>query len=813
MKFRFLLPLAWVFMFSFSAHAYDLPSSLGHLTKWKKTAHEIHLTATNGHLRITVFSANVIRIEVSEVAHWSDASYATVAKPQTAIRWNLEVTSTILKLTTDSLVLHIHRRPVRLTWYNARQQLLSAEDQALGTEWLGRRITVYRQLLPGEKFIGLGEKTGPLNRRGHAYVHWNTDMPAYSERQDPLYASIPFFLGIHDSLCYGIFLDNSSRTEFNFGASQNRYSSFSVAEGPLRYYFISHTTVAQILNSYSWLTGTMPLPPRWALGYHQSRWSYYPESQVLQLAHTFRSRRLPCDALWLDIHYMDDYKVFTWHPQRFPNPQRLLDSLDKLGFQSVIIIDPGIKAEKGYPVYDQGMEQKCFLTYPDGAPYFGEVWPGWCAFTDYSNPWARQWWGSLFSRHLAEGVDGFWCDMNEIATWGQDVPLHLRFHGDGQPFSYATGKNLYGLLMCRATFEGVRRLQPHRRPFLLTRAAFAGIQRYSAIWTGDNVSSEAHMLLGVRLLNSLGLSGVPFCGVDIGGFIGTATPELFARWMSIGVFSPFLRGHKEINGPAAEPWAFNEQTERICRSYLNMRYRLLPYIYSTFYEASSSGLPVQRSLAIEFTHDPNVYLPLAEHNYMFGNALLVVPATPSQQFVHTYLPHGYWFNLHSGVQYHGRQTIIVHNPLTQLPVFARAGSVLFMQSLVQYTRQHPSDTLFVHAFYGHSVRPQTFYEDSGDGYAYLQDHYHQRKVWLDTVNQVLEFSAAQGTFPSAYKIMKVYLHGFPQRHRFFVNGQPTETRDEWVSFWGDLPDVSPLRTLACTLPYHEGPLRISWNQE
>ncbi|MCS6916342.1 MAG: glycoside hydrolase family 31 protein [Chitinophagales bacterium] len=785
--------------------------SLGNLKKARQISSGLEIFTHFGRLRIHIFTHTILRIEAT-VQEFSFRSYAVVEQPQ-PVRWNWKQYADSIVVQTDSLKLLVHSRPVRLAFFSIDGRLLLADDPALGISWAGNTATAYLQLQPDERFVGLGEKTGNLNRRGSAFVHWNSDVPAYALNQDPLYASIPFYMGFHDSLCYGIFLDNSSRSVFNFGASQHRFTSISVDDGNLTYFFIHRSSPAGILYDYTWLTGRMPMPPKWALGYHQCRWSYYPEQQVLSLANTFRQRRFPCDAIWLDIHYMNDYKVFTWHPTYFPHPARMLDSLQSMGFHTVIILDPGIKKETGYAAYDEGTQKNLFLTYPDGQPYLGEVWPGWCAFPDFSNPQTRRWWGAQLKPLADAGVDGWWCDMNEIATWGQSTPLNVRFHGDGLPFSYRTGKNLYGLLMTRATYEGALLAAPDRRPFLLTRAGFAGLQRYSAIWTGDNVSDEQHMMLGVRLLNSLGLSGVPFCGVDVGGFIGTASPNLMARWMSLGAFSPFFRAHKEINGPAAEPWAFNETTERIARSYTAFRYRLLPYIYSAFRQSALSGLPVQRSLALYFPFDVKTYQPDFQHQYFFGDALLVAPCLATQSFTAVYLPEGKWFDLHTGMPYQGRQSIVMPSPPERLPLFVRGGSFLFLQNAVLHTGQSPGDTLFVHAFYGHSHNPQLYYEDAGEGMAYLNGDFWQRAFALDTLSHTLTVNAVSGTFKSAHSYIKFYLHGFPELSRVSVGTTSVPVLSESVR----LMDVSgtdrPISAASFTLPHLRERIEIRWQTQ
>jgi alpha-glucosidase len=325
-------------------------------------------------------------------------------------------------------------------------------------------------------------------------------------------------------MVYGIFFDNTSRSKFDFGASSdNTSSSFSAVDGEMNYYFIGGSTVAGILASYAGLTGRMNLPPLWSLGYQQCRWSYYPDTEVLNLARTFRERRVPADVIYLDIHYMDAYKIFTWHPERFSRPKAMLDTLRSMGFHVVTIVDPGIKIDTGYVAHDEGVKNDYFIKYPDGRKYIGSVWPGRCYFPDFTSEPVRKWWGASFARLIEPGVEGFWNDMNEPAVWGQNIPDLVQVNYDGEQATMRQAHNIYGMEMARSTYEGSKALLGGKRPFVLTRAGYSGVQRYSAIWTGDNVPTDEHMMLGVRLVNSMGLAGMPFSGPDVGGFSGDAT--------------------------------------------------------------------------------------------------------------------------------------------------------------------------------------------------------------------------------------------------------------------------------------------------
>lgn len=668
----------------------------------------------------------------------------------------------------------LYEAGARLEFCTPEGRLFNADG--MSATWIGTEACVYKVLQPGERFVGMGEKSGPLDRRGHAYTHWNTDKFGYPADHDPLYLSTPFYIGIHGGLLYGIFLDNSHRSTFNFGASTHRFAWFSVEDGALDYYMFWGETIGDLLDEYTRLTGRPALPPRWALGFQQCRYSYYPESELYALARTFRDKQLPCDVLYLDIHYMNAYKAFSFDPERFPDPKRLVSDLQGEGFKTAVILDPGIKIEKRYAAYESGKERDVFVRYADGEPYVGEVWPGACHFPDFTSERGRQWWSELMRFYTNLGIRGFWNDMNEPAAWGQCLPNALLFDNEGRGATHRQVRNVYGMLMTRSTLQGVRAAAPNRRPLMLTRAGFSGIQRYSAVWTGDNVSSDEHLLLGVRLVNSLGLVGVAFSGNDAGGFAGEASPSLYARWLSIAVFQPFLRAHTVVNSRDAEPWCFGEEVEQIARNYLNLRYRLVvPYLYALLRKAALNGSSPVRSLAYAWPHRAEVYAPEYHNQFMLGDALLVVPAASQAEFVRLWLPPGTWYCLWTGERIEGGRSLITECPTAKLPVFVRAGSVLPMQPLCQNLDQLPEE-LELHLYCGDSGG-LSWYEDDGESYDFEQGIFSERNITLS--DNTLRIEAAQGDFVSSIKRWVLIWHGAsPERVRIDGREYQTETLPE-----------------------------------
>lgn len=713
--------------------------------------------ASNARIQVTAWNDFTIRFRIRRSdQQFTGFSYAIAAKPE-GIDFSIEEQTDRFVLRTRALTVEISRNPMRISVYDADGNLLSADDAAFGTSWLGNEVSTYKTLMPGERFIGLGEKTGPLDRRGKSYVNWNTDHFAYDTDADPIYLSTPFYMGIHGTQVYGIFFDNSHKTTFSFGCSNNRFSYFQAEDGEMDYYFIHGASPVDILKHYTWLTGRIEMPALWSLGFQQCRYSYYPAAEVLTAARTFREKQIPADVLYLDIHYMDAYKVFTWHPKRFPDPKGLLKELRDMGFRVVVIMDPGIKTEKGYHAYDEGQQKDLFVSYPDGTEYNGQVWPGWSAFPDFTYPEARQWWGDKMDVLTEVGVEGFWNDMNEPAAWGQHLPDLIEFHYEGEGGTHKKSRNVYGMQMARATQEGAKKLLKGKRPFILTRAGYSGVQRYGAVWTGDNVSHDEHMLAGIRLVNSMGLTGVPYAGYDVGGFAGEASPELFARWIAFGAFSPFFRAHSMVNSRDSEPWSFGEEVEDISRNYINLRYRLMPYLYSVFFESSQTGMPVSRSLALNYPFEAEVYQDPYQNQYLFGPSLLVVPIKSGVQFHKAWFPEGQWYRLYDDALETGAREAVLEYGKDLIPVYVKAGSILLMQETLQnLANPAQADVLEIHVYTGADGRFE-YYEDDGDSYAYERGEYYKRSFELK--GQALTISAVEGSFESRFKRWKLYLHG------------------------------------------------------
>ncbi|MBN2357290.1 DUF4968 domain-containing protein [candidate division KSB1 bacterium] len=735
---------------------------IGDVQQYRQILQGLHITCQDGHgIEIEFLQADMFRVTLKH-ANGEEAPlhYAVIDRKWPPVSLTIKEERTCIRAITDRIELRIQKNPCRLSVLDKSRRLINQDDPGMGMGWDGNEVRCWKAITADEKFFGLGEKTGDVNKRGRQYTMWNSDVPGYGNESDPIYQSIPFFIGLRDGQAYGIYFNNSYRSVFNMGAGNLRYYSFAADGGVLDYYFIYGPQISRVVETYSDLTGHMPMPPEWALGYQQCRWSYYPDSEVLTLAQTFRNKKIPADVIHLDIHYMDSYRVFTWDKDRFPDPKGMLQTLQDMGFKVVVIIDPGVKKDDAYWVAQQGLAGGHFVKYPDGEVYIGQVWPGDSYFPDFSRSQTRGWWGSLFNGLLDDGIDGFWCDMNEPACWGQAFPLETIWDDDGLNSSHKKMHNLYGLLMSRSTREGVQQLRHDERPFIITRAGSAGIQRYSAVWTGDNVASEDHLELGIRLLQGLGLSGVSFTGTDVGGFIGTPTPELFARWMQVGALSPFFRTHSQHGTSDQEPWSFGEYIEELNRRTIEWRYRLLPYLYSLVWQSHQTGAPVIRPLFYHDQEDEATFYHEFQHQFFVGEKVLAAPVTRIGQYLKkVYLPAGKWLDLNDDKIYQGAQTVLVEAPLNRLPLFLRQGGILVGREAMQYVGEKPGADLTVDVFPGQGTF--MLYEDDGASMAYLQGNYRTTLFELsgDTGRWVLSKSHTHDGYEIEDRTLTVHWHG------------------------------------------------------
>lgn len=636
------------------------------------------------------------------------------------------------------------------------QVLSTIEPYLQGFAFSESSLQLTRPLASEERIFGLGERTGSMNKRGQAFPIWNIDPhKGHNPMTEMMYTSIPFYLGLSsaEGNAYGVLIDHTGRTEMDIGKTDRTSVQMTIEGDSLVAYFLVGPRPRDVLRQYTELTGHMPLPPRWAIGHHQSRWSYASEQQVQQVASQMRARNHPCDAIWLDIDYMDGYRNFTWKRESFPQPETMTRDLHQQNLHLVTIIDPGTKIDEHYFVYQQGMEQDYFCRLENGEIFAGNVWPGASVFPDFSRSEVRAWWGDLYKVLLDQGVDAFWNDMNEPAltdmmvledpaladtlrsdeqtnlspttksnTMADDV-LHLGDRDqptgpDGGPTLHKFFHNAYGMEMARATYEGLLRLRPGQRPFVLTRSGTAGVQRYAAIWTGDNTSQWTHIPMAITMCLNIGISGMSFVGVDIGGFWDSSNGELLVRYAQLGALLPFCRNHNAINNVDQEPWAFGEPFESAYRTAIETRYRLMPYLYTLFQQAAHSGAPIMRPLYFHYAKDEQACD--VEDAFLVGETLLSAPVyEQGATSRRVYLPAGTWIDFWNGKEYPGEGWSDIEAPLENWPLLIRGNSILPTGPVMQYADQHLTDPLTLTCYMTTDGEASyTLYEDDGSTLAY-----------------------------------------------------------------------------------------------
>ncbi|HET8907112.1 MAG TPA: glycoside hydrolase family 31 protein [Ktedonobacterales bacterium] len=565
-------------------------------------------------------------------------------------------------------------------------------------------------LAEGERVFGGGERTGPLDKRGRRLTHWTTDpLPNHGDQTDGMYQSVPFFMGLVDGNAYGVYFDVNARAVADIGQSQPDMLSYAPESADFVVYIFAGPTLGDVLRQYTALTGRMPSLPRWAFGNQQSRWSYMSADEVLSIASEFRTRAIPCDAIYLDIDYMDGYRVFTWNSERFPDPAAMVQRLREQHLRLVTIIDPGVKVDPAFRVYEEGVASGYFTRGPDGSPFKGWVWPGQSCWADFARDDVRAWWGEQHQGLIAAGVAGIWNDMNEPAQAGMSAPPGVTIaHGETLPddvlhgtssdtITHAQFHNAYGLAMCQATYESLRALRPDEHPFVLTRAATAGSQRYALVWNGDSTSSWQNLRLAVSLNLGVGLSGFPVTGGDVGGFWGDTTAELLVRWTQLGALLPFCRNHSAMGTARQEPWAFGEPYTSHCRSAIERRYQLLPYVLTLAHEATVTGAPIVRPLAwIAPTHAASL---ACDDQFLLGDAVLAAPVLDdSATMREVLLPPGEWFAWESSQMLAGDQSITLPVTLDSMPLYVRAGAIVPLATVAQSTDGMTDQALTLHVY-------------------------------------------------------------------------------------------------------------------
>ncbi|OFX58331.1 MAG: glycosyl hydrolase family 31 [Bacteroidetes bacterium GWB2_41_8] len=690
----------------------------------------------------------------------NNESFAVIKKGDESVAMNISEQPGSYEVYTGDLIVRITKSPFQIRIFDKYQKLLMEDFQDRGFEKDSLKISSFKTLRPGERIYGLGEKNGPINRVGSRFKMWNSDNPCYEVNQDPLYKSIPFFMS---SAGYGIFFDNTFKTEYDFGATDKNYYSFSAPGGEMIYYFIFGPTYKQIIGRYMELTGKPIMPPAWALGFAQCRGMLTNEKLTRKIASGYRDHQIPCDIIYQDIGWTQHLQNFEWNPEAYQNPRAMVADLAKMGFKIIVSQDPVVSKGNSSDWHSTDTpDARSQWQEADSLGYFAKdirtgktydmpwPWGGNCGVVDFTKPEVADWWGTYQQKVLDGGVRGFWTDMGEPA-WSNEESADRLFmkHFLGM---HSEIHNVYGLTWDKVVTEQFEKRNPNRRIFQMTRAGFAGMQRYTFGWSGDSGNGN-NVLDGWNKLEnqvpvalSSGLCGIPFWSCDISGYCGDikdyeAMSELYVRWLQFGAFNPLSRIHHEGNN-AVEPWLFGSQAETICKQAIELKYQLFPYIYTYARQAYDTGLPLMRALMLEYQDDPETFNLNSE--FMFGKEFLVAPVVEKEAILKKiYLPEGEWIDFnHPQKSFQGKQWIDYPVLLSTIPVFVKRGSVIPQMPVLQYIGEKKNAPVWFEVFPATEGRSATFslYEDDGETNNYKNDLCNKTEVKCVSANDGWEIS-------------------------------------------------------------------------
>ena len=755
----------------------------------------IEIRSGSALMQITALRDDVLRVRVGPAGQLpEDASWAVLPASRTsAVPVTPESNPVAVGFKTARLHVAVRKDPFALTVTDLQGRVIVDDFPGRPIEYHGSSFRVYFKSPQDEHYFGLGDKPGPLDRRNHAFTDWNTDAFGWQEATDPIYKSIPFFITFHRGVSAGIFLDNTWRASFDFNKEYRDAYSFGSEGGPLDYYILYGPEPKTVVQSWAWLVGRTPLPPLWSLGYQQSRYSYFPEAEVRRIASQLRGEHIPADVIWLDIDYQLKNRPFTVDPERFPHFDQMIQDLKAQHLRTVVITDLHVAdlPNAGYKPYDEGKAGDHFIKSADGSDFVGVVWPGKSVFPDFTRKATREWYGTLYGDFVARGVAGFWNDMNEPALFevpSKTMPDDTQHRIDEPGFATRTAShleihNLLGMQNTRATFDGLRKLQPDVRPFVMTRASYAGGHRYAATWTGDNSSNWYHLRQTIPQLLNLGLSGFSMSGADVGGFAATPQPELLTRWIELGAFQPIDRDHTAAGTGSQEPWENGTPEDlTLRRRYIEERYRLLPYLYTTVEEMSRTGLPIMRPLFLEFPEEASgrqLVDPVVDNNFMLGSDLLVAenPYPDEMDNFSVALPPVGWYSYWTGARAEGttgrraidntqvqQAEVRIQRSLDTLPVFVRAGAIIPEQPLVQSTDEKPEGPLTLRVYPPTGFNKDckgSLYLDDGVSYDFEKGEFlrEQFTCRLSAQGIIVTIAAPEGSFAPWWKLLSIEIYG------------------------------------------------------
>jgi alpha-glucosidase len=765
------------------------------VTASRPTSNGIEIRSGSAVMQIIALRDDIVRLRVGPAGQLpEDASWAVLPSSRTStLNVTPESTSGAVGFKTAKLHVAVRKDPFGLSVTDLAGHVILEDLPARPIEYHGASFRMYLKSPADEHYFGLGDKPGPLDRRNEAFTDWNTDAFGWQESTDPIYKSIPYFITFRKGVAAGVFLDNTWRASFDFNKEYRDGYSFGSEGGPLDLYILYGPEPKTVVQSWAWLTGTTPMPPLWSFGYQQSRYSYYPEAEVRRIADRLRSERIPADVIWLDIDFQLKNRPFTVDPDRFPHFDQMIKDLRAQHIRTVVITDLHVASlpNSSYKPYDEGIAGDHFVKNPDGTTYVGVVWPGKAVFPDFTRKASREWWGTLYSDFVSKGVAGFWNDMNEPAVFlvpSKTMPDDAQHRIDEPGFAPRTAShleihNVFGMQNTRGTSEGLLKLQPNTRPFVMTRASYAGGHRFSATWTGDNSSTWNHLRQTTPQLLNLGLSGFAMAGADVGGFAGSPQPELLTRWLEVAAFHPIDRDHSAIGTRPQEPWE-NGTAEDLSlrRHYIEERYRLLPYLYTTAEEMSRTGLPIMRPLFLEFPNGAPDGSPI---DLSSGNAFLLGPdlliaQSPYPDELDDYsvaLPPVGWYDYWTGSRIDGssgrkgidnapiaQPEVHISRSLETLPVFVRAGAIVPEQPLVQSTDEKPQGPLTLRIYpppAGGSDCTGSLYLDDGVSFNFRKGDYLRQQFTcrLSAQGLIVTVAPRQGSFAPWWNTLSIETYG------------------------------------------------------
>ncbi len=778
-------------------------ATIGNVVSFSTAGRDVTFDINDGSkVRIGILTADLARVRIAPGGVFgSNVSRAVVTTSWPPAPFSTADAGGAVTITTDAMKLVVNKTPFVLQCRDLSNNLILTDDPSRRIQWDGGRTQVYKTTRSGEKYVGLGWRTHGLVRNGTRFYMKN--VPTYND-PDAFYAGIPLWYGLRNGTAYAVFFDDTSWGTIDLTSTSSGYMSFKNLGGTADYYYFTGPTMAGILDRYTELTGRPFMTPRWACGYQQSRWSYTPQSEVLSIANEFRTRQIPCDVIYIDVDYMDpDHYQLSFNPATFPDPTGMCTTLHGQGFRTITNIESFLVEgsskwnsanSNGYLLEYNGSAHRGWYDY---AHYVMGTPTGWVSWVDLTEPAARSWFAGRHTPFLSHGIDGIWNDKDEPEELGGSWPSDVAYDNEGSPAYHSEMGTQYCLFQTQFSYDTLKNHYPNERPFVLSRAGYAGIQRSSAVWSGDNTSKWDHAQLNIPMGLSMSISGQPHNGHDIGGFFNDPpgsenpiSPELYARWMQWGVFTAFCRQHHYGNGnhgncPYVEPWEFGTAVENICREFIELRYRLMPYLYTLFHEAHTTGAPVHRPTMYDFQDDPNTILQ--DYDFMFGPLVLISPVyTEEATSRSVYLPAGAeWINWWDDTLYAGGQTVNTAAPLERLPIFVRGGAIIPMAPVSQYDGETPIDVLTLELYPVGETSDFTLYEDDGISWAYQSGVFASTTCTMSGSGDsfTLDIDARQGSYVPTSRSYLLKVHRWPGHTRVAgLNGGEMTEYFTWPAF-------------------------------